>query len=109
MNEKNRNIEYEQLAKKMQKVADEITRNFPLNNILPQMKIIQEKISNLRMFPISEELQTFILEAKASENLSHEDFMNKYGTKLIYAKLLEKQGGLYHNIQNLWKSNSLRL
>lgn len=26
MNEKNRNIEYEQLAKKMQKVADEITR-----------------------------------------------------------------------------------
>lgn len=27
MNEKNRNIEYEQLAKKMQKVADEITRN----------------------------------------------------------------------------------
>ncbi len=34
MNEKNRNIEYEQLAKKMQKVADEITRNFPLNRYI---------------------------------------------------------------------------
>lgn len=92
MNEKNRNIEYEQLAKKMQKVADEITRNFPLNNILPQMKIIQQKISNLRMFPISEELQTFILEAKASENLSHEDFMNKYGTEIDLCKTVGKAG-----------------
>ena len=66
MSEKNRDADYNRLAETMQKIANEITRNFQLNNILPQMKAIQDTMSNLRTFPISEEVKAFIVEAKAS-------------------------------------------
>ena len=92
MSEKNRDADYNRLAETMQKIANEITRNFQLNNILPQMKAIQDTMSNLRTFPISEEVKAFIFEAKASENLSHEDFLNKYGEEIDICKTVGKAG-----------------
>ena len=92
MSEKNRDADYNRLAETMQKIANEITRNFQLNNILPQMKAIQDTMSNLRTFPISEEVKAFIVEAKASENLSHEDFLNKYGEEIDICKTVGKAG-----------------
>lgn len=100
MSEKNRDADYNRLAETMQKIANEITRNFQLNNILPQMKAIQDTMSNLRTFPISEEVKAFIVEAKASENLSHEDFLNKYGEEIDICKTVGKAGWVVSEYSN---------
>ena len=54
MSEKNRDADYNRLAETMQKIANEITRNFQLNNILPQMKAIyKNQITSMTSLAIS--------------------------------------------------------
>lgn len=92
MSEKNINEQYKQLAGKMQKIANEFANNFHIDSIFPQMKTVFDSMSSLTIFPLSEKTMAFIEEAKASENLSHEDFLNKYGEEIDICKAVGQAG-----------------
>lgn len=92
MIEQNEREIYDKLVEKMQKIAKGITNNFQINNIYPQMKEMLDSMSSLSIYSISEEISIFIAEAKASENLSHEEFMNKYGEEIDICKVVGKAG-----------------
>lgn len=92
MSEQNINEQYKQLAGKMQKIANEFANNFHIDSIFPQMKTVFDSMSSLTIFPLSEKTIAFIEEAKASENLSHEDFLNKYGEEIDICKAVGQAG-----------------
>lgn len=92
MNEQDRSEKYSKLVEKMQKIAKDITNNSHIDSMFPQMTAMFDLMSNLSIFSISEEVSTFIAEAKASENLSHEDFLNKYGKEIDICKAVGKAG-----------------
>ena len=92
MIEQNERERYDKLVEKMQKVAKNITNNFQLDFIYPQMKEMLDSMANLSIFSISEEVSTFIVEAKTSENLSHEEFLDEYGEEIDICKAVGRAG-----------------
>lgn len=92
MGEQNINEQYKQLVVKMQKIANEFANNFHIDNIFPQMKMVFDSTPSLTIFPLSEKTRAFIEEAKASENLSQEDFLSKYGEEINVCKAIGQAG-----------------
>jgi len=92
MSEQNINEQYKQLAGEMQKIANEFANNFHIDSIFPQVKAIFDSIPSLTILPLSEKTIAFIEEAKASENLSHEDFLDKYGEEIDVCKVVGQAG-----------------
>lgn len=86
------NEQYKQLAGKMQKIVNEFANNFQIDSIFPQMKAMLDSMQSLTIFPLSEKTIAFIEEAKASENLSHEDFLDKYGEEIDICKTVGQAG-----------------
>lgn len=80
------------LVEKIQKIENEIAKNFQIDSMFPQISAMFDSMLNLSIFSISEEVSTFIAEAKASENLSHEEFLNKYGEEIDICKAVGKAG-----------------
>lgn len=92
MGKQNINEQYKQLVEKMQKIVNDFPDNFHVDSVFPQMKTILDSISSLTIFPLSEKTIEFIEEAKASENLSHEDFLDKYGEEINICKTVGQAG-----------------
>lgn len=92
MSEQNINEQYKKLVVKMQKITNEFANNFHIDSIFPQMKTLFDSMPSLTIFPLSEKTMAFIEEAKASENLSHEDFLNKYGEEIDVCKAIGQAG-----------------
>lgn len=92
MCEENMNEKYKQIVEKMQQIANEFANNFYMDNVFPQMKAVLDSMPSLTIFPLSEKTIAFIEEAKASENLSHEDFLDKYGEEIDICKEVGQAG-----------------
>lgn len=92
MSEQNINEKYKQMLDKIQKITNEFTNNYQFDSIFPQMKPVLDSMLNLTIFPLSEKTVAFIEEAKESENLSHEDFLDKYGEEIDICKTVGKAG-----------------
>lgn len=56
------------------------------------MATMLDSMSNLSIFSISEEVSIFIAETMASENLLHEEFLNKYEEEIDICKAVRKAG-----------------
>lgn len=92
MREENMNEKYKQMIGKMQQIANEFANNFHMDSVFPQMKTVLDSVPSLTIFPLSEKTIAFIEEAKASENLSHEDFLDKYGEEIDICKEVGQAG-----------------
>ena len=92
MREENMNEKYKQMIVKMQQIANEFANNFHMDSVFPQMKTVLDSVPSLTIFPLSEKTIAFIEEAKASENLSHEDFLDKYGEEIDICKEVGQAG-----------------